>query len=111
MFTDDATAYASLKGYTHQTVNHSAKEYVDGMAHTNGIESFWSLLKRGYYGTYHHMSKWQLQRYVNEFSGRHNVRDLDTVNQMEQVAIGFVGKRLTYKMLKSSNSNQVTAKT
>ena len=69
-------------------------EYVDGMAHTNGIESFWALLKRGYHGTYHRMSAKHLQRYVNEFSGRHNVRTRDTLDQMAAVARGFAGKRL-----------------
>lgn len=65
-----------------------------GMAHTNGIESFWSLLKRGYKGTYHKMSAKHLQRYVNEFSGRHNVRTRDTLDQMAAIARGFTGKRL-----------------
>lgn len=80
-------------------MKHSTKEYVDGSAHTNGIESFWSLLKRGYYGTYHKMSDQHLQRYVNEFSGRHNVRDLDTVDQMADVVKNMVGKRLRYRDL------------
>ena len=99
VYTDDAKAYEALKGVAHATVKHSVKQYVDGMAHTNGIESFWALLKRGYYGTYHRMSPEHLQRYVNEFVGRHNVRGLDTVDQMELTAQGLVGKRLTYKML------------
>jgi len=99
VYTDDATAYEALKRVAHATVKHSAKEYVDGQAHINGMESFWSLLKRGYYGTYHHMSNEHLQRYVNEFAGRHNVRSMDTVEQMEQSAKGFIGKRLTYKRL------------
>ena len=85
-------AYQGLPN--HQTVKHSVGEYVDGMAHTNGIESFWSMLKRGYKGTYHRMSAKHLQRYVNEFSGRHNVRDMDTLEQMADIARGFVGKRL-----------------
>ncbi|MYF93675.1 MAG: IS1595 family transposase [Gemmatimonadetes bacterium] len=98
-YTDDAKAYQALRRAAHATVKHSVKEYVDGMAHINGMESFWSLLKRGYYGTYHKMSPEHLQRYVDEFVGRHNVRHLDTVTQMEQTAKGLVGKRLTYKML------------
>ena len=69
--------------YDHEAVNHSAGEYVRGMAHTNGIESFWSMLKRGYQGTYHKMSPKHLERYINEFSGRHNVREADTIDQME----------------------------
>lgn len=99
VYTDDATAYSDLDGVLHDTVKHSIKEYVNGMAHTNGIESFWALLKRGYYGTYHRMYKKHLQRYVNEFSGRHNVRRLDTQDQMKQAVVGFVGKRLTYNRL------------
>ena len=54
------------------------------------------MLKRGYHGTYHQMSERHLQRYVTEFAGRHNVRDLDTVHQMASVARGMVGKRLRY---------------
>ena len=86
-------------GFGHEAVKHSAREYVRGQAHTNGVESFWSMLKRGYVGTYHYMSEKHLQRYVNEFSGRHNVRDLDTVDQMASVAAGLVGRRLMYKNL------------
>ena len=94
IFTDEARAYMGLPN--HKAVNHGAGEYVDGMAHTNGIESFWAMLKRGYHGTYHHMSVDHLGRYVNEFSGRHNDREWDTVDQMENIARGMVGKRLRY---------------
>ena len=80
-------------------MKHSVGQYVEGKAHTNGIESFWALLKRGYYGTYHKMSKKHLGRYVAEFSGRHNVRSLDTIDQMIALALGMVGKRLRYKDL------------
>ena len=69
------------------------------MAHTNGIESFWSMLKRGYQGTYHHLSEKHLDRYVAEFAGRHNVREFNTITQMSQLAKGMVGKRLTYREL------------
>jgi len=90
VFTDEASAYDALKGYKHKAVKHSAKQYVDGMAYTNGIESFWSLLKRGFYGTYRHLSSWQLQRYINEFAGRHNARCMDTERQMEKVGQGMI---------------------
>ena len=83
--------------YDHEAVNHSAGEYVRGMAHTNGIESFWSMLKRGYQGTYHKMSPKHLERYINEFSGRHNVREADTIEQMETAFIHMIGKHLAYR--------------
>ena len=97
VFTDDHGGYHGLKN--HQTVKHSVGEYVDGMAHTQGIESFWALLKRGYHGTYHKMSRKHLGRYVNEFSGRHNIRCEDTRDQMVSVFAGVVGKRLMYRTL------------
>ena len=97
VYTDNARAYETMPN--RQAVNHSAGEYVRGMAHTNGIESFWSMLKRGYYGTYHKMSVKHLDRYVQEFAGRHNVRDLDTAKQMVALAYGMCGKRLKYNDL------------
>ena len=98
LMTDAAVVYKHLGAhYEHHRVNHSIGEYVRGEAHTNGIESFWATLKRGYKGTYHYMSHKHLSRYITEFSGRHNVRDYDTIIQMEMLAAGFVGKRLRYK--------------
>ena len=73
VYTDDHGGYQGLP-FEHETVKHSVSEYVNGTAHTNGIESFWALLKRGYHGTYHHMSEKHLNRYIGEFSGRHNIR-------------------------------------
>ena len=67
-----------------------------GQASTNGVESFWALLKRGYHGTYHKMSPKHLNRYVREFACRHNIRDLDTVAHMSGLAHGMFGKRLRY---------------
>ena len=104
LFTDENRGYVHLGDnyggeYKHESVRHSAKEYVDGMAHTNGIESFWSMLKRGYHGVYHQMSRKHLQRYVNEFAGRHNLRPMDTITQMESMVNGMDGKRLRYKDL------------
>ena len=97
LYTDEAAAYKGLEN--HETVKHSVSEYVNGMAHTNGIESFWSMLKRGYHGGYHQMSEKHLQRYVNEFAGRHNMREMDTIDQMRHVVAGMVGKRLMYRDL------------
>lgn len=84
-------------------MNHKIAEYVREQAHTNGMESFWSMLKRGYQGTYHKMSAKHLDRYVTEFSGRHNVRDADTVDQMDSVVTGMAGKRLRYADLIADN--------
>ena len=67
------------------------------------MESHWSMLKRAFVGTYHKMSPKQLQRYVNEFSGCQNVRYADTIDQMEGVVEGMVGKRLRYKDLTADN--------
>ena len=100
IYTDDHRSYIGLP-YEHESVNHSAREYVRGRAHTNGIESFWASLKRGYYGTYHCMSPKHLERYVTEFAGRHNVKDLETIDQMAVLARGMIGKSLPYKELVS----------
>ncbi len=97
--TDNFRSYRGLNGYKHMTVNHSVGEYVKEMAHTNGIESFWALLKRGYYGIYHYMSEKHLHRYVNEFSFRHNTAKLDTIDFIGMTAERMTGKRLTYKDL------------
>ncbi|MBA3510362.1 IS1595 family transposase [Sphingomonas sp.] len=97
VFTDEHGGYRRLSAsFGHRSVRHSVGEYVNGMAHTNGIESFWAMLKRGYKGTYHQMSAKHLARYVTEFAGRHNVRDLDTIAQMTLLAKGLDGKRLRY---------------
>ena len=74
VYTDDAKAYKGMP-FDHASVRHSVGEYVDGMAHTNGIESFWSMLKRAHKGVYHKISAKHLQRYVDEFSGRHGGPD------------------------------------
>ena len=99
VYTDDHKGYSGLSGYRHSSVRHSIRQYVDGQAHTNGIESFWAVLKRGYIGTYHKMSPKHLHRYVNEFAGRHNIRTLDTIDQMKAMARGMDGKRLRYQDL------------
>lgn len=100
--TDEASAYRGLtaQGYIHHTVNHSAGEYVRHYCiHTNGIESFWALLKRGHYGIYHFMSPKHLHRYVNEFAFRQNTRASGTMGFIDLTIDRMIGKRLTYKGL------------
>jgi len=99
VMTDDHRGYLNMNGYNHDSVSHSVGEYVRDQAHTNGIESFWALLKRGYNGTHHHMSKKHLGQYVSEFAGRHNTRSLDTMFQMSSIMYSMVGKRLKYNDL------------
>ena len=101
VYTDDATAYQGLPH--HASVTHSVGQWVDGLAHTNGLESFWSMMKRGYHGTYHKMSPKHLDRYVGEFEGRHNQRPADTLDQMRRMVRGMDGKRLTYGALTQAN--------
>lgn len=98
VYTDDHRGYCGLP-YRHETVRHSVSEYVRDQAHTNGIESFWALLKRGYHGIYHHMSEKHLNRYVSEFTGRCNCRGMDTIQQMNSIAQGMDQKRLKYQDL------------
>ena len=99
VFTDEARAYVGLKGVVHKAVKHSVSKFVDGQVHTNGLESFWAGLKRAYHGTYHHISPKHLNRYIAQFAGKHNIRPLDTMDQMESLVRGMVDKRLKYKDL------------
>jgi transposase-like protein len=99
VYTDDHRSYIGLNRYEHESINHSAGEYVRGEAHTNGIESFWALLKRGYYGTFHHFSMKHADRYVNEFASRNNNRDCDTIDVLAITARNIIGKHLSYKEL------------
>ena len=82
----------------------SAGEYVNAAALTNGIESFWALLKRGYHCTFHHVNEKHLGRYVREFAGRQNIRDLGTIAQMSVLARGMDGRRLRYRDLVSNHA-------
>ena len=103
VFTDDSGLYRNLgrAGYFHKALNHSSGEYVQGVAHTNGIESVWAVLKRGHYGTYHKMSTKHLHRYVNEFTFRLNDGEVqrDTLDRMASLSLALCGKRLTYRDL------------
>ena len=95
VYTDEATAYNGLPR-KRESMNHSVGEYVRGEVTVNGMEAFWSLFMRGYHGTFHHLSDKHLGRYVAEFTGRNNIRDMDTLDQMAFLARAIVGKRLRY---------------
>ncbi|MCY3858768.1 MAG: IS1595 family transposase [Gammaproteobacteria bacterium] len=102
IYTDEAKAYKRLDTYDliHEAVSHSDGEYVrEEDIHTNGIESFWSVLKRAHQGTFHRMSKKHLQRYVTEFVTKHNMREFDTDEQMASIVAGLAGHRLMYESL------------
>jgi transposase-like protein len=84
----------------HDMVNHSIGEYVRGPVHTNTIEGYFSVLKRGIHGTYHHVSQQHLKRYLAEFDYRYNERSalgVSDAERMEKSVQGIVGKRLTYR--------------
>ena len=88
LYTDESPSYNGMDEYEQDSVVHSRGEYVDGDVHINGIESFWAPLKRRHKGVYHQMSEKHLHRYVDEFAGRHNIRDMDTEDQMRAVVQG-----------------------
>ena len=103
VYSDEHSAYLGLDR-PHEAVNHSAGEYVrDGDIHTQGIEAHWSMMKRGFHGTYHKMSPKHLPRYVAEFATRHNLREADTIAMMGAIAAGGAGKRLRYADLIADN--------
>ena len=103
IYTDEAAAYKGMPEFNHESVNHSVSEYVRGMAHTNGIESFWSMFERGFHGTFHKISPKHLQRYVSEFAAKHNIRESDTLIQMRDTVARLVGRRLLYRNLIADN--------
>ena len=86
-------------GYSHHSVGHSRGEYVRGPVHTNGIESFWSLLKRGYVGVFHQFTWKHLHRYLNEFEARWNLDGLSGGERMDALLGHAAGRRLTYREL------------
>ena len=100
VFTDDHLAYSGMDGlfFRHDTVNHSAKEYVRGPIHTNGVESVWAILKRGIHGVYHSVSRKHLGRYVDEFAFRLNEGNVarHTLQRLDSFISAVVGKRITY---------------
>jgi transposase-like protein len=100
LYTDQWVAYRGLREFKHDVVNHSAREYVKGDCHTQGIDSFWALFKRGYHGVYHQMSNKHLQRYVNEFAFRLN-RKAQSMQTVFSEVVSNIAKsaQLPYKTL------------
>lgn len=100
LYTDEHKAYTDNK-YNHKIVKHSAKQYVDGMASTNSVESVWAVLKRGFYGVWHSFSKKHLQRYVDECAFRLNEGKVDnhTLSRIDYLVGKTFGKRITYAQL------------
>ena len=92
VYTDEHRSYEGLP--RHGTVLHPVADYVNGQAHVNDVEAFWTGLKRGYHGTFHHVSPEHLHRYVNEFAGRQSRRRMDTEVMIAASVRGFVGKHL-----------------
>ncbi len=103
LYTDEHGGYASIGGlwYKHETINHSAGEYVRDKVFTNGIESVWAVLKRGLHGVYHHASEKHLARYVNEFTFRLNDGNVKrhTLARLDSLIKATVGRGITYKEL------------
>lgn len=98
--TDEFAAYNQLKRtHAHEIVKHSAGEYVNGVAHTNGVEGFWSLLKRGVIGTFHYVSPQHLQRYCDGAAFRWNTRKDNEADRFDLLLTQSVGKRLRYTEL------------
>lgn len=99
--TDEHAGYRGMPQYDHKSVCHSAKQFVDGMAHTNSIESVWAVLKRGFYGVYHSFSAKHLQRYISEFAFRLNEGNCKnrTLDRIDSFLVKMSGTRITYKTL------------
>ena len=97
VYSDGNPAYRGLP--KHQAVRHSVAEWVSGQAHTNGIESFWAMLKRAFHGTFHHFSPKHMARYIDEMATRQSWREFDTITVLEMIAKRLVGKQLSYAQL------------
>jgi len=104
VYTDEHSGYSAIgPSYIHEIINH-AQEYVRGRVHTNGIENFWSLLKRAIKGTYVSVEPFHLFRYLDEESYRYNTRETNDASRFQGVMNGVSGKRLTYKQLTGAST-------
>src|ERR1017187_7844386 len=107
IFTDALKSYEGLSEFQHEVIDH-AVAYVDGDIHTNGMENFWSLLKRALKGTYVSVQPFHLFRYLDEEAWRYNNRTMDDAERFDMGIRGIVGKRITYKQLIGKNETQET---
>jgi len=106
--TDEGTYYGFRKriaGIPRESVEHARGEFVRGDVHSNTVEGFFSLLKRGIVGTFHHVGKGHLGKYVSEFEFRYNVRKLADKERPGLIVAGAEGKRLTYKQPAGASAN------
>ena len=102
VYSDEHPSYRNMRR-AHETVEHSAEEYVRDDVHTQGIESFWAMLKRAHKGTFHKISPKHMDRYVHEFAGKHNHRESGTLAQMRNTVARLVGRNLLYRDLIADN--------
>lgn len=106
IMTDEMSSYPkAVDGRVHLTTNHGMREYVRGDVHTNTVEGFFSLLKRGINGVYHHVGKGHLAKYCDEFSFRYDARKVSDAVRAELLVWGAEGKRLTYKQPAGTSQN------
>jgi transposase-like protein len=105
LYTDALQSYNGLNEFEHQVIDH-ATAYVDGRIHTNGLENFWSLLKRGINGTYVSVEPFHLFRYLDEQSFRYNNRKLTDGERFSAAVSGIVGKRVTFDQLTGKTEAQ-----
>jgi transposase-like protein len=104
LYTDALLSYEGLAGdYAHRVIDH-AVQYVDGRVHTNGLENFWSLLKRGISGTYVSVEPFHLFRYLDEQAFRYNNRKATDADRFNMALMGVVGKRVTFQSLTGKDS-------
>jgi transposase-like protein len=106
LYTDSLRSYRNMNDYTHEFIDH-ATEYVRGNVHTNGMESYWSLLKRALHGTYISVEPFHLFRYLDEQAFRFNNRVLNDAGRFSLLMAGIVGKRLTYAELIAADAGTV----
>ena len=106
LYTDSLRSYRNLNDYTHEFIDH-ATEYVRGNVHTNGMESYWSLLKRALHGTYISVEPFHLFRYLDEQAFRFNNRVKTDPQRFALAVAGIVGNRLTYAELIAADAGTV----